>query len=110
VSIASRRDRLVYFRVTEEEFNEILQVCQQSKARSVSDLARSAIQAFIQSSKNDAAQQFSTAVSTLQSVADDIRKAVDELAETTRATASAAMPNTDEHAGEDSKTRGQGTS
>ena len=41
------RERLVYFRVSEDEFRQFVSVCEQGGARSVSDLARSAVQRLI---------------------------------------------------------------
>jgi hypothetical protein len=37
------RTRLVYFRVSEEEFQQLNEMCQSSGARSISELARQAI-------------------------------------------------------------------
>lgn len=41
--VVKPRTRLVYFRVTEEEFRRCLDVCEAGGARSVSDLARTAV-------------------------------------------------------------------
>ena len=41
------RERLVYFRVSEDEFRQFVSVCEQAGARSVSDLARNAVQRLI---------------------------------------------------------------
>lgn len=41
------RERLVYFRVSEDEFRQFSSVCEQGGARSVSDLARNAVQRLI---------------------------------------------------------------
>lgn len=38
---------MVYFRVTEDEFHQFMSVCEQEGARSVSDLARNAVQRLI---------------------------------------------------------------
>jgi hypothetical protein len=38
---------LVYFRVSEDEFRQFVSVCEQAGARSVSDLARNAVQRLI---------------------------------------------------------------
>jgi hypothetical protein len=47
VNIKRRRNRLVYFRVSEEEFEQIRQACETKAARTVSELARMAVQEFI---------------------------------------------------------------
>lgn len=41
------RERLVYFRISEDEFRQFVSVCEQAGARSVSDLARNAVQRLI---------------------------------------------------------------
>jgi hypothetical protein len=47
VAVLKPRERLVYFRVSEDEFRQFVNVCEQAGARSVSDLARSAVQRLI---------------------------------------------------------------
>jgi len=47
VAVLRPRERLVYFRISEDEFHQFLGVCEQEGARSVSDLARSAVQRLI---------------------------------------------------------------
>lgn len=47
MAVLKPRERLVYFRVTEDEFHQFLSVCEQEGARSVSDLARNAVQRLI---------------------------------------------------------------
>jgi hypothetical protein len=47
VPVLKPRERLVYFRVSEDEFRQFVSVCEQGGARSVSDLARSAVQRLI---------------------------------------------------------------
>jgi hypothetical protein len=47
VAVLKPRERLVYFRVSEDEFRQFVGVCEQAGARSVSDLARSAVQRLI---------------------------------------------------------------
>jgi hypothetical protein len=44
MSVLKTRSRVVYFRVSEDEFNNFLKMCHAAKARSLSDLARSALQ------------------------------------------------------------------
>jgi len=43
----SRRQRLVYFRISEEEFNDFRSKCEEEGARSISDLVRSAVKRLI---------------------------------------------------------------
>ena len=47
MAVLKPRERLVYFRITEDEFHRFVSVCEQEGARSVSDLARSAVQRLI---------------------------------------------------------------
>jgi hypothetical protein len=47
VAVLKPRERLVYFRISEDEFHQFVSVCEQEGARSVSDLARSAVQRLI---------------------------------------------------------------
>lgn len=47
MAVLKPRERLVYFRVSEDEFRQFVSICEQAGARSVSDLARSAVQRLI---------------------------------------------------------------
>jgi hypothetical protein len=47
VAVLKPRERLVYFRISEDEFHQFTSVCEREGARSVSDLARSAVQRLI---------------------------------------------------------------
>jgi hypothetical protein len=47
VAVFKPRERLVYFRISEDEFRQFSSVCEQGGARSVSDLARHAVQRLI---------------------------------------------------------------
>ena len=47
MAVLKPRERLVYFRISEDEFRQFVGVCEQEGARSVSDLARTAIQRLI---------------------------------------------------------------
>jgi len=51
VGVLKPRERLVYFRISEDEFRQFSGVCEQAGARSVSDLARNAVQRFIADSQ-----------------------------------------------------------
>ena len=52
MAVLKPRERLVYFRVSEDEFRQFVSVCEQAGARSVSDLARNAVQRLIAEGKN----------------------------------------------------------
>ena len=47
MAVLKPRERLVYFRISEDEFRQFVSVCEQAGARSVSDLARNAVQRLI---------------------------------------------------------------
>ena len=47
MAVLKPRERLVYFRISEDEFRQFVSVCEQAGARSMSDLARSAVQRLI---------------------------------------------------------------
>jgi len=47
VAVLKPRERLVYFRISEDEYRQFTSVCEQAGARSVSDLARNAVQRLI---------------------------------------------------------------
>src|SRR6202011_2634404 len=47
MAVLKPRERLVYFCITEDEFHQFASVCEQEGARSISDLARSAVQRLI---------------------------------------------------------------
>lgn len=51
MAVLKPRERLVYFRISEDEFQQFANVCEQSGARSVSDLARNAVQRLIADGK-----------------------------------------------------------
>lgn len=43
MAVLKPRNRLVYFRVSEDEFQQLLRLCESEGARSISDLARDAM-------------------------------------------------------------------
>ena len=79
VTVAKRRDRLVYFRISEEEFEQILKACDSKGARSVSDLARAAVLEFIRPAKTEPGQQLSETLNSLSAVLDEINHSVRQL-------------------------------
>ena len=78
-----RRDRLVYFRISEEEFEQILKACDSKGARSVSDLARAAVQEFIRPVKPESEQLLET-LNSLSAGLDEINRSVRQLLSNTR--------------------------
>lgn len=53
MAVLKPRERLVYFRITEDEFHQFSSVCEQEGARSISDLVRSAVQRLIANSNRE---------------------------------------------------------
>jgi hypothetical protein len=91
VTTGRRRDRLVYFRISEDEFADILKACESRGTRSVSDLARSAVQEFIKTPKNDTDQQMVEMMRTLRTLLDDVASTVKQLASSSAAASSPAV-------------------
>jgi hypothetical protein len=78
VAAVKRRDRLVYFRISEEEFEQIVKACDSKGARSVSDLARSAVQEFIKPVKPESEYLFET-LNSLSAGLEEINRSVRQL-------------------------------
>ena len=53
MAVLKPRERLVYFRISEDEFHQFNSVCEQAGARSLSELARSAVQRLIADCNRD---------------------------------------------------------
>jgi hypothetical protein len=47
MAITKARTRLVYFRLSDEEFEQMVQLCEKTGARSLSDLSRAAIREYM---------------------------------------------------------------
>lgn len=74
-----RRDKLVYFRISGEEFEQILRACNAKGARSVSDLARVAVQEFIKNPASQSERQMTDFLKQLQSTVDELKQSVQQL-------------------------------
>ena len=57
MSILKPRTRVVYFRVSEEDFHRLVDLCPARGARSISELARSAMQNIIRGAQDDTADR-----------------------------------------------------
>jgi hypothetical protein len=75
-----RRDKLVYFRLSGEEFEEMLKARDAKGARSVSDLAREAVKAFIQDPTSQCDEEMKQLLTGLQTVAQELKHTVHQLA------------------------------
>jgi len=58
MAVLKPRNRLVYFRVSEEEFQLFTDMCQIEGARSISDLARLALQRLAQERRDNTGDDF----------------------------------------------------
>jgi hypothetical protein len=82
MSVLKPRNRLVYFRVSEDEFQQFNQMCESVGARSISDLARSAIQRMIQQDGNlqpPAADPVAAKLTILETIVCDLDRKVQQL-------------------------------
>jgi len=84
VTARSRRNRLIYFRISEEEFEQIIHACKAKGARNVSELARAAVQEFIRTDKSEADKLVVDTIRALGAVVEDIKQTVQQIASTTR--------------------------
>jgi hypothetical protein len=75
VAVLKPRERLVYFRISEDEFRQFVSVCEQVGARSMSDLARNAVQGLI---ANGQRQRQSEVLDQKMQVLEDLIAAVTE--------------------------------
>ncbi|MBL8237971.1 MAG: hypothetical protein JNM66_11160 [Bryobacterales bacterium] len=57
MSILKPRTRIVYFRVSEEDFHRLVDLCPARGARSISELARSAMQSIIRGEQGETADR-----------------------------------------------------
>jgi hypothetical protein len=78
VTSTKRRDRLLYFRISQEEFEQIQKACDRKGSRSVSDLARAAVQEFITRDSGSDRPVLET-LKSLAAVVDEINMSVRQL-------------------------------
>jgi hypothetical protein len=84
VTTGSRRDRLVYFRLSEVEFREMLNACSAKGARSISDLARSALQEFINPRRSEHQAELLELIGSLRNAIQEMQSSMQELTSTVR--------------------------
>lgn len=80
MTTGQRRDRVVYFRVSEKEFHDMIQACGVKGVRSLSELARNAVKQFIQPQEGEAGN-LAAATQALESVLGELRQIVSEFRE-----------------------------
>jgi len=97
VAVLKPRERLVYFRVSEDEFRQFVSVCEQAGARSVSDLARNAVQRLIaENRERREGQELETKMQVLERLIGAVTEQLQLLSGQTRPAAAAAIANSAE--------------
>jgi hypothetical protein len=97
VAVMKPRERLVYFRISEDEFRQFVTVCEQVGARSMSDLARNAVQGLIAHGQR---QQQAEVLDEKMHVLEDLIAAVTEQLRMLSAARGNAAPEVSRGAGE----------
>ncbi len=93
MAVLKPRERLVYFRVSEDEFRQFVSVCEQAGARSVSDLARSAVQRLIaEGQQRREGQKLEEKMQVLERLIIAVTQQLQLLAGQTSAVGAAALP------------------
>lgn len=77
--VLKRRSRLVSFRLSEEEYQELCSACISSGARSISDLARTALDQWISSSNAADNCVFTSQMCALDAKVRQLRSEVEQL-------------------------------
>ena len=78
MSVTRPRNRLVYFRVSEDEYRQYSQICELTGCRCISDLARSAMQIVAQNGLNRK-DPVSEKLATLESLVIGLNRKLHEL-------------------------------
>ena len=80
MSVLKPRNRLVYFRVSEDEFRQFNHLCESTGARSLSELARSAMQVLMQGDQINHSDRISDRLSLLENMVRELNHEVIQLA------------------------------
>jgi hypothetical protein len=76
MSVLRPRNRLVYFRVSEDEFQRFNNICEAIGARSISDLARSAMQNMIQGANDGHPDPVAAKLTVLEAMVNDLSQKI----------------------------------
>jgi hypothetical protein len=79
MSVLKPRNRLVYFRVSEDEFQQFNHFCESTGARSLSDLARSAMHTLMQVSSTQQIDCISARLNLLENLIRELNREVVQL-------------------------------
>lgn len=94
MAVLKPRERLVYFRVSEDEFRQFVSVCEQAGARSVSDLARNAVQRLIaEGQRQRDGSELEEKMQVLERLISAVTEQLQLLSSQTRETTAAALPD-----------------
>lgn len=80
MSVLKTRTRLIYFRVSEDEYQRFSDICRSSGSRSISDLARSAMERMMQADSPQEAQ-VSTKLALLEAAVSELSNKVHNLSQ-----------------------------
>lgn len=86
MTVLRRRDRVVYFRVSEQEYERYRQCCQLAGARSVSDLVRAAMEHYLENG-NSGLAAVRQKLERIEQAVSELNGRVNELSEKARFTA-----------------------
>jgi len=79
MSVLRPRKRLVYFRLSEDEFQRAASLCEASGARSISDLARLAVEEFLKVAAGDRTPVLDTRLRDLDRILSELNERLREL-------------------------------
>lgn len=79
MSVLKPRNRLVYFRVSEDEFRELSHFRESMGVRSISDLARSAMQRLLQEGCQERPDGLNQRLIALEAVVAELRQKVEKM-------------------------------
>ena len=79
MSVLKPRNRLVYFRISEDEFQKVARMCQSEGARSLSDFARSAMQRLIQDGSESVDATLAAKLKLIDQIIFDLNQKLEQL-------------------------------
>ena len=80
MAVLKPRNRLVYFRISEDEFQQLVQLCQREGARSISDLARDAMHRLLVEGSNNSNGDATAHVKALDKLIGQVSMQIQQLA------------------------------
>lgn len=77
MSVLRPRTRLIYFRVSEDEFHQLTDFCKSQEARSLSDVARQALKRLVE--ENNGGDKVGQQLTTLNQNVAELHKLLEEM-------------------------------